>query len=520
MGTILALVLLSAAPARASVTTEEAVASERLTAQANEFLLSMLGPGRGKAIVSVEGEETHSSTQDEYSVPAPPKPAAAAAAAAAAKPAPKEMPGYNKEQDRKEVEREVEKAKEKEAERPPEIMRKSSQSSTWESGFEIKQMRVSVVLDSRLAPDQIAAVTDFLPKFLHVDPSRGDEMTIVRADFRVVDWKSAATSYLESLEGLRTSALWAGILLVILLIGLLIYFTTTGAIKTFMGELAAYQAAPAEKALEAEAEGEETEGAEPELLPGGMPSLSDEGEPAAAGGAPAAGEGPMPMLGHRFDFLTAHKPADLAHLIGGEPPEDLALLFATLSASHPDLSAAVFAAFDPNARASVSRALAGMTIVDPERLEALESRLKNLVDFGVRGPQRLGTILSRLPLDERDLLFRDVVASNPKVAEELEQSLFSFEDVVSLKDADFRRLIIAVPYAVWGLALRGSPENVVNRVLSELDEGTQSILKEGMASPQPRMKIMEARSKVISQTLLMSSKGEIVLQRDASRELI
>ena len=77
-----------------------------------------------------------------------------------------------------------------------------------------------------------------------------------------------------------------------------------------------------------------------------------------------------------------------------------------------------------------------------------------------------------------------------------------------------------MPYADWGLALRGASENVVNRVLAELDEGTQSILKEGMGSPKSRMKIMEARSKVISQTLMMAARGEIVLQRDESRELI
>ena len=60
-GLFLVLMLLAAVPVRASVTVEEAAIAERLAAQANEFLVSLLGPGRGKVVVTVEGEQTLSS---------------------------------------------------------------------------------------------------------------------------------------------------------------------------------------------------------------------------------------------------------------------------------------------------------------------------------------------------------------------------------------------------------------------------------------------------------------------------
>ncbi len=497
-GLFLVLLLLAAAPGRASVTVEEAAIAERLAGQANEFLISLLGPGRGKVVVTVEGEQTLSSSQAEYIVPSPAGGLAY-------------LPGYNKEG-----------GKTKEKEKPAGVdinttVRKSGQTSSWDSGLKIKMIRVSVVLDSRLPKEQVAVVADLIPKLLNLDKQRGDEIAILRADLRLDNWKNVAKDYLHSKEGAGTVALLSGVLILILLSGLVLRFTANSAIRTFMEELSSQRGSPLGALQPAGLPAPAAAGNAPELLSGGMPSLSIEGEEPAFGSPGAASP---PQLGQRFDFLTSRSPASLAQLLSGEPPKDLALLFATLAASHPDMSAAVFSSLDAEVRAAVSRALAVMTTTDPERLEALEDHLKNLVDFGVRGPERLGKILSRLPAADRETLFNEVVTSNPEVAQELERSLFSFEDIVQLKEADFRRLIVAVPYADWGIALRGAEDNVVSRVLGELEPGIQSILKEAMSSPQPRAKILAARSKVISQTLMMVARGEVVLQNNESAEMI
>ena len=507
MGLALAFLLFSAVPGRASVTAEEAAVSERLSSQANEFLISLVGPGRGKVVVTVQGEQTQSSFQSESDIPTPVEPVA---------PSKKDelrmlmLPGYTKETaEKEETARKEELAKKEAKGNEPMIMRKSQQSSSLESGLQIKLMRVSVVLDSRLAQEQVDSVTDLLPKFLHLDASRGDAMTVLHADLRLDNWKFVAQSYLLSKEGVDTVAVLIGVLLLILLSSILVHFTTNSAIRTFVLELAAHRAPPSGDALPAARLRNEADS--PELLSGGMPSLDVEGEE-----QPLADAAPVPLLGQRFDFLTSRNPTDLTKLIGSEPPQELALLFATLTASHPDLAASLFSALEPSARAAVSLSLAGMTSADPERLEALENRLKNMVNFGVRGPERLGEILSRLPLNERESLVRDVVSTNPAIAQELERSLFSFEDVFQLKDADFRRLISAMPYADWGLALRGAPKNLVDRILAELDPGPQGMLKEALESPQPRAKILETRSKILSRTLTMAARGEIALQREST----
>ncbi|MEK7389774.1 MAG: FliG C-terminal domain-containing protein [Elusimicrobiota bacterium] len=500
----LVALLLACVPCRASVTAEEAAVAERLSAQANEFLASLLGPGRAKAVVTVQGEQTHSTSQAESIIPTP----LDASALQKASRTPLALPGYVKDKQA---------LKELTEPDPTDItgtmlVRKSQQSSSWESGLQVKLIRVSVILDTRVTQAQAASVAEILPKLLHLDKDRGDELTILRADMRLNSWQTAAKDYFLSKDGMGTLANMGGVLVLVVLSVILLHFLANSAIKTFMWELSSHRTPPTADPQPAPAL--PASSASPELLTGGMPSLSLETD------EPAPSSAPLPLLGQRFDFLTSINPGDLARLVGGEPPEDLALIFATLAASHPDLSASVFASLDANIRADVSRTLANMTATDPQRLESLESRLKNLVDFGVRGPERLGKILSRLPPVDREALFNEVVASNPNVAQELERSLFSFEDITQLRETDFRRLIVAVPYAHWGLALRGAQDEIVNRVLSELDPGIQKILREAMSTPQPRVKILEARSKIISQTLLMASRGDIVLRNSESSEMI
>lgn len=482
----LAFLLLGAAPLRASVTAEETALSERLSSQADDFLSSILGPGRGKVVVAVEGEQTQSSFQSESASPS---------SRASAESRLLMLPGYGKGKEDKVVREPL-----AGGETSAPNARRSVQSSTLESGLQIMRMRVSVVLDSRLPQDQVASVNNLLPEFLHLDTTRGDEFTVLRADLKRETWWGAARGYFTSKDGVGTVTVLAGAALLILLSSFLLRRTADGAIRTLASELKPRRAAGLA--------GEQ----EPELLEGGMPRLEDApAELVRASAAPIA-----PQLGQRFDFLASRSPAELARILVVEPAEELAQLFATLTASHPDLAASLFASLSAETRAAVSLSLAEMTAADPERLEALENRLKDGINFGLSGPERLGQILSRLPASDREPLLRDVVTMNPEAAADVQRTLFAFEDIFGLEDAPFRRAIGAAPYADWGTALRGAPQEAVARVMAEMDRAAQSALAEIMDAPQPRAKVLEARSRILTRVLALAERGEISLRPETT----
>lgn len=493
--TVVSLLLAAAAPpAAASVTAEEAAVAERLSRQGEELLASILGPGRGKVVVAVSGEQVESDRHYE-TTELPAKRLEFGAE-------PKfdwMLPGYAQEE--KPAETKVE-------ETPPS---RTQENSRLQTGLRIQSLRVSVVLDARATQAQAAAVAQIMPKLLGVDPARGDEFVVMRAELRPA-WESAALQYVSGPEAIRAAVRASTALLLLILGGLLLRGIATGTARALVREMAALRAPVAEEKPEEERPAELLAGGPPSLALGAEPSAPEPPLPAEGGEAP-------PALGHRFDFLAAQGPSRLAKLIGGEPPAELALLFASLSASHPDLSAALFAELAPAARAEVSRALAGLTETDPERLAALEARLRGLVDFGVRGAERLGAILSRLPAEQREPLLEDAASAHPDVAEELRRALFSFEDVASLRDADFRRLISAVPYADWGVALRGADEALAARVEGELEPGPRGLVREAMERPHPRADVVSARSKVVTAALDLAARGQIA-RPTQSEELI
>jgi flagellar motor switch protein FliG len=72
-----------------------------------------------------------------------------------------------------------------------------------------------------------------------------------------------------------------------------------------------------------------------------------------------------------------------------------------------------------------------------------------------------------------------------------------------------------VAYEVWGPALRGAPAELIDRVLADLPEGPRQMVRDLAATPQPREKINEARSKILDALSAFAAKGEVDLGRPA-----
>lgn len=463
--------LLFVLPARAADPAAELGA--RLSEQGTLFLSQLLGPGRGRVLVTVDAERRETHSQRELSAPVENKDED------------KAMPGYTD-------------AAALAAARKPSTVVTSRDDSLSSNDLVIKKLRVMAVLDTRLAEAQVVAVRRLLPEFLMMDGDRGDDISVVRAPLRPA-WRDA----LESPEGARALMVTGAVVFSAFLIVLAGYLAASRAVSALTAELAARRASGGNNAAPASPFGPLPPGPEPELLPGGLPGLGAEGETIAA---PAA-------LGRRFDFLAGKAPAEITDLLQAENVEELAHLFAYLASANPDLAGNVFSSLPAARQGQLSQAVLGVTMADPDRLAALEGRLRTQAEFGMKGPQRLARILSRLPPEQREGLIGEVVSANPGAAAEIERSLFPFENVASLKPADLRRLLASVPYAEWGTALRGASKELTDAVLKELPEGARQQVAEAAGTPAPRARVVEARSRILSQLQSLSERGQVDLGR-------
>ncbi len=521
-----ALIFLTLAlPLRAQSPEETAIA-DQITSQAMDFLSALLGPGKARVTVSVSGELRHSRSSTSLFIPTQ---TPQEASPKKTKEPPSFMPGYGQRLLPEGLKAPQGFTNYAQGSPPPppseetttaptnslSPVRESRDDSNVSEGFVIKKLLVSVVIDLSV-PDQKAKEAErLLPSVLHLDPARGDQLSILRADL-VPPWKSALQNFIASPKAAGTLLILLGALVLMLIFGSILYITAMRVVKTFVSELA--EARRAQNTASALADSNTAGALEKsritEILPGGIPSLSGEISPIGLEAEPPA------ALGQRFDFLSSKSPQDLTPLLLPEPAEDIALLLASLAGVNPEIAAGIFAVFPVQKQKEVSQLLLGINRTDPEKLDALESKLRNLVEFGVRGPERLGKILSRLPAEERKSVVSGLTPQNPEAASELEESLFSFEDLYNLKESDLRRVIMGTNYQEWGMALRGAPQILIDAILKQIPEGARDAAREAMESPQPRAKVIEIRSNLLSRAQVLADRGEIVIGEKGASELI
>jgi hypothetical protein len=505
-------VLLAAPPGTAAaVDAEEAVASERLASRAREAVDAILGPGHVKVLVDVKGERSHIHTETEMTSPLDPLLFTRGAPGGDSLSRILDLPGYTKTGP---VVPELfmgDKNKEKAPEKPvdPQFVQHDREQSERDAGFEVKQIQAQVVLDTALPESAVREVSQLLPGLLMIDGSRGDTLAISRASFRPA-WMNA----FADAPSLRRAAYAAAACLMALLISLIGGFSFVRAARVFATELGRRR-----DALEQEGGGAEPL---PELsagAPGGFLDAETAGEPGEPGAL--GGPGDAPALGVRFDFLAQRDPQAVSRALAGESVDDAAMVFAYLAQALPEVASRAFAALTPDRQAEVSASLLKLRVADPDRLTDIEERLKRAVEHGVQGSERLGRILSRVPVDTRSDLLGRLTLRDHEGAADVERHLFTIEDLETLSPVELRRLIASVPYEAWGFALRGVPPGVIDRVLAELPDGPRELVRDILSGPQPRDKVLDARSKVLDARGALAAKGEIKLgDREAGSELL
>lgn len=472
---------------------DESLVSERLASRTLGVLDGMFGPGRAKVLVEVRGERLQIRTETEILTPI------AKDGSSGVKEALRllDLPGYYKDRAASGAEKTAAGSAQ-----PLQPFQKDFEHSLRDAGFEIKKIEATVVLDSALSEPEAREAAQILPQLLRIDDARGDRISIVRAPMRPA-WKTAFSTPGDW----RKLAFAASGLGGALILGLILAAAFVRGARVFAKELTARRPSGA-LGGEADAMGLPL----PELLPGSPAGLVEAGD----GGE--SGTVPMAALGRRFDFLETADAAGAARILAEEAPADLAQLFAYLAKLAPETASRLFSKLPTEVQADASAAILKLRSVDPDRLSEIEDRLKVMVANGLRGSQRLATILSRLPGEERAMLMGRLSSRDSGGVEELESQLFSFEDFGALPPSDLRRVMGAVPYELWGTALRGAPQNLINRILAELPDGPRGLVREEAATPQPKDKVVAARSRILDTFLDLAAKGQVKLDQGAGEE--
>ena len=161
----------------------------------------------------------------------------------------------------------------------------------------------------------------------------------------------------------------------------------------------------------------------------------------------------------------------------------------------------------PRSRPTSPRASPSMSEISPDVLQVVERVIKQKLSSVITqeyaasgGVKSLAEILNHTDRPtERNILDR-LAESNADLAEQIRLLLFTFEDIVKLEDRHVQLVLREVDQKDLALALRGVPQDVKEKVLTNMSQRGAEMLREEMEyqPPQRRVVVEEAQGRIVS----------------------
>ena len=447
-----------------SPSAQAAELASRMQQDVSALLEQLVGRGRARAFVTVEGEVVLKSKSESG-------------------PAPEEnltLPGYSAVNI---------------LEKTGEYIKQQREESQRTTEFRVKKLSVSLVFDRSIPDSRANAIKLLISQVLRIDEARGDSILSDKSEM-MPWWKSALESP-EIRPVLVAAAFGALALAVLLAFG---YILASKLLTGFV-DYARLNAPSAALPGGAGAPGAAGAGEGPEGELGGIIDV----EARAAGGG-------MLTAGSAFEFLEKLPPSEGAELLADLPDEDAAIVIANLADRRPHISSKVLLALPPAKKQSVSARLLGLKQAEPERVYEIENDLRLRLEKSLKGAEKLGRLLSLVDEGARSEIMDNLARANPQGSEELRRKMVTFDDLCRLDDKNLRPLVVSLPYAEWAAALYGAGETPQGNVLRLLPEDVRLVVKDMLATRPEEERIIGARARIISAALELNAKGRIVLK--------
>ncbi len=227
-----------------------------------------------------------------------------------------------------------------------------------------------------------------------------------------------------------------------------------------------------------------------------------------------------------FEFLRRSDPSQLASFLQEEHPQTVALILAYLS---PNLAAQTLSQLPANLRGQVAERLALMDRTPPDvvrRVEqVLEKKFSTIAQAEMAsagGVKALVELLNRVDRSTESSILEALNQSNPELAQEVMNMLFVFEDIVNLDDRAVQQILREIEVKELSLALKGTSEEVQNKIFKNMSERAAQMVKEDMEfmGPVKLSLVHEAQQRIVAVIRRLEEAGEISLGRGEEEILV
>ena len=216
----------------------------------------------------------------------------------------------------------------------------------------------------------------------------------------------------------------------------------------------------------------------------------------------------------------------LMNVIANEHPQTIALILCYLQ---PDKSGQLLSALSEEVQSEVAYRIATMSNTSPmvvkEIEKVLDSKLSSVVRSDVAiigGVDTLVDILNQVDRTTEKNITEGLEREDPELAEKVKESMFVFEDIITLDDVSIQRILREIEVKDLALALKGCSDEVANAIFRNQSKRAAASLKEDMEflGPVRLMDVEKAQQKIVGVIRRLDEAGEIVLSRGGEDAII
>ncbi|GAB6180188.1 flagellar motor switch protein FliG [Desulfotomaculum defluvii] len=220
-----------------------------------------------------------------------------------------------------------------------------------------------------------------------------------------------------------------------------------------------------------------------------------------------------------FGSLRKTDPRHILGFLREEHPQTIAFVLSYLK---PDQAAVILAELDSQLQSEVARRVAILDRISPDVAKEVEKVLEKKLaavaqheETVVGGVQCLVNILNRVDRATEKTIFEDLEQADPNLSEEVRRLMFIFEDIVKLHDISIQKVLREVDNKDLALAMKGSNQEVNNRIYKNMSKRASEMLKEEIDYMGPvRLKdVEEAQQRIVNVIRRLEEAGEIVISR-------
>ncbi|MGL4730146.1 MAG: flagellar motor switch protein FliG [Clostridium sp.] len=228
-----------------------------------------------------------------------------------------------------------------------------------------------------------------------------------------------------------------------------------------------------------------------------------------------------------FSIARKADASQLMNVIRNEHPQTIALILCYLQ---PDKAGQIMSELPPDLQAEVAYRIATMNTIYPVVIKEIEGvlndKLSNIISNSessvVGGVPSLVNILNQVDRSTEKNITEALENEDGELAEKVKESMFVFEDIITLGDPVIQRILREVDNKELCLALKGCSEEVANAIFKNQSKRAAATLKEDMEflGPVRLVEVEKAQQKIVAIIRRLEDAGEIQVARGGEDAII